>query len=43
MIPFETCVAIRDLVKLLVQVRQYWQSSNFDLKFGDEKVGREIR
>lgn len=38
MIPFETCVAIRDLVKLLVEVRQYWQSSTFDLKFGDDKL-----
>ena len=38
MIPFETCVAIRDLVKLLVEVRQYWQSSTFDLKFGDDTL-----
>lgn len=38
MIPFETCVAIRDLVKLLVEVRKYWQSSTFDLKFGDETL-----
>lgn len=40
MIPFETCVAIRDLVKLLVEVRQYWMSSNINMKFGDEQLDK---
>lgn len=40
MIPFETCVAIRELVKLLVEVRQYWMSSNINMKFGDEQLDK---
>lgn len=38
MIPFETCIAIREVVQLLVDIRKYWMGMKYQLKFGDDTL-----
>lgn len=38
MIPFETCIAIREVVQLLVDIRKYWMGMKYQLKFSDDML-----